>query len=101
MEMASSPFGLMFGRLIFEFGISDSAGSVHGSRELPFPVLSSTTAHLERYYRASGAAAVGSRYYRWMPSSIFSYQVLILFVLFGGLCSFFRVFLLVMCFGSR
>ena len=101
MEMASRPFGLKFGRLIFEFGISGSAGSDHGSREPPFPIWRGTTALLEWYYRSSGTAAVGSRYYRWMPSSIFSYQAWILVVLFGGLCSFFHVFLLVVCFGSR
>ena len=101
MELASRPFGLMFGRPIFEFGISGSAGSVHGSRELPFPVLSGTTALLERYYRASGTAVVWSRYYCYMPSSIISYHVLILVVLFGGLCSFFRVVSSPRVFGSR
>ena len=112
--MASRHYGLKFGRFLFEFGISGSAGSDHGSREPPFPIWHGTTALLERYYRSSGTAAigsryyrssgtaaVGSRYYRWMPSSIFSYQAWILVVLFGGLCSFFRVFLLVVCFGSR
>ena len=85
MEMASRPFGLKFGRFIFVFGIPSSAGSVHGSREPPFPVLSGTSALLERYYRASGTAVVGPRYYRCMPSSIISYHVLILIALFGGL----------------
>ena len=92
--MASRPFGLKFGRLIFEFGISDSAGSVHGSKGTAIP-------RPERYYRASGTAAVGSRYYRYMPSSIISYHVLILVVLFGGLCSFFRVVSSARVFGSR
>ena len=52
MEMASRTFGLMFGRFIFEFGITGNAGSVHGSREPPFP-------RLERYYRSqwSGTTA--------------------------------------------
>ena len=114
MEMASRHYGLNFGRFLFEFGISGSARSDHSSREPPFPIWRGTTALLKRYYHSSGTgavvsryyrscgtAAVGSRYYRWMPSSIFSYQVLILVVLFGGLCSLFRVFLLVVCFGSR
>ena len=101
MEMASRHYGLQFGRFLFEFGICGSAGSDHGSREPPFPIWRGTTALLERYYRTSGTAAVGSRYYRYMPSSIISYHVLILVVLFGGLCSFFCVFLLVVCFGSR
>ena len=61
--MASRHYGLKFGRFVFEFGISDSAGSVHGSREPPFPIWRGTTALLERYYRASGIAAYGSRYY--------------------------------------
>ena len=99
--MASRPFGLKFGRLIFEFGISGSAGSVHGSREPPFPVLSGTSALLERYYRASGTVAVGSWYYRWMPSSIISCLILIHVALFGGLCSFFRVVSSSRVFGSR
>ena len=44
MEMASRLCGLMFGRIVFEFGISGSAGSVHGSKGTAFP-------RLERYYR--------------------------------------------------
>ena len=64
MEMASRPYGFKFGRFIFEFGIFGSAGSVNGSREPPFPIWRGTTALLERYYRASGTAAYGSRYYR-------------------------------------
>ena len=44
MEMASRPWGLKFGRLVFEFGISGSAGSVHGSKGTVVP-------RLERYYR--------------------------------------------------
>ena len=96
--MDSRLCGFKFGRFLFEFGISGSAGSVHGSREPPFPVWRGTTALLKRYYHSSGTgavvsryyrscgtAAVGSRYYRWMPSAIFSYQVLILVVLFGAL----------------
>ena len=62
--MASRPCGLKFGRFIFEFGISGSAGSMHGSKEPPFPIWRGTTALLERYYHASGTAAYGSRYYR-------------------------------------
>ena len=63
MEMASRPCGLKFGRFIFEFRISGSAGPVHGSREPPFPIWPGTTALLERYYRASGTGTYGSRYY--------------------------------------
>mgnify|MGYP000966958676 CR=1 FL=1 len=94
MEMASRPCGLKFGRFIFEFGISGSAGSVHGSKGTAVP-------RLERYYRASGTAAVGSRYYRYMPCSIIFYRVLILVALFGGLCSFFRVVSSAHVFGSK
>ena len=65
MEMASRHCGLKFGRFLFEFGISGSAGSDHGSREPPFPISRGTTALLERYYRSSGTAALVSRYYRW------------------------------------
>ena len=39
--------------------------------------LSGTTAYLAWYYRSSGTATEGSRYYRWMPSSIVSYHMLI------------------------
>ena len=107
MEMASRPCGLKFGRFIFEFGISGSAGSDHGSEEPPFPIWRGTTALLKRYYRSSGTTAgavlplVGRSTTAVCPVPSFSYHALILIVLFGGLCSFFRVFLLVMCFGSR
>ena len=90
LEKATRLFGLMFGRFIFEFGITGSAGSDHGSRDPPCPVSGGTTAHLARYYRWSGTAAVEARYYRWcgtaavqaryyrrMPSSIVSYHMFI------------------------
>ena len=72
--MASRPVGLKFGRFIFEFGISGSAGSIHGSREPPFPIWRGTTALLERYCRLwvavllfpiwRGTTALFERYYR-------------------------------------
>ena len=111
MDMASRHCGLNFGRFPFEFGISGSAGSDHGSREPPFPIWRGTTALLEWYYRSSGTAAVvsryygscgtaavGSRYYCWMPVPSFPTKLgsLLLFCLVAY-ALFFRVFLLVVC----
>ena len=62
--MASRLYGLKFGRPIFEFGISGSAGSDHGSEEPPFPIWRGTTALVSRYYRWGGTAAGWSQYYR-------------------------------------
>ena len=55
--MASRHSGLKFGRFLFEFGISGSARSDHGSEEPPFPIWRGTTALLERYYHSSGTTA--------------------------------------------
>jgi len=102
MEMASRPFGLMFGRFIFEFGIPGSAGSVHGSREPPFP-------RLERYYRSQVSGTTTWAVLPLMdrgttavcPISSYSCQFLISFAVFGGLCSFFLVVSSARVFGYR
>ena len=112
--MASRHCGLKFGRLLFEFGISGSAGSDHGSREPPFPIWRGTTALLKRYYHSSGTAAVchgttarmvlplfGRGTTAGCPVPSFSYQALILVVLFGGLCSFFHSVSFARVFASR
>ena len=96
MEMASRPFGLMFGRIIFEFGIPvvPDLTTVVGNRH--FPVLSGTTAPngavLPLTNRGTTAVCL-------VPSC--SCHFSISFVVFVGLCSFFLVVSCVRVFGSR
>ena len=102
LEKATRLFGLMFGRFIFEFGITGSAGSDHGSRNRRFPVLRGTTAPAGAVLPLGWYSAYGQRYYRCLPDSIITYLCLIHVVLFGGFRFFFlSCWFSVRVFGSR
>ena len=67
--MPSRPFGVMFGRIIFEFGIpvvpdlTTAVGNHHS------PALSGTTASLERYYRLLIAVLPLDAHFHHIPAN--------------------------------
>ena len=94
MEKASRLYGLIFGRIIFEFGIPvvpDLSMEIGNRRS---PAWSGTTAQAVLPLPDRGTV-VGS------PIPSYSFQILIHVGLFGGLCSFFHVVSSVSVFGSR
>ena len=77
--MASRLCGLKFGRLIFESGISGSAGPDHGSEEPPLSIWCGTTARLERYYRSCFTVLPLGWYCRWLVAVLLLYAQFRLF----------------------